>query len=346
MELNQNLLGEQMQMKGGMRRCENVATSQGNGFNWDPSLTEKEITDKVEKILQDEMQSGNQDAIFQLGQFYFEQNHYDKALHYFEMLLNRGDWQALFQMGVMLYDGLGIQQDTEKGFECMIKIATSTAPEAKHLIRAAQYNVGRAYFQGYGVKRSEDEAEKYWLLAADDGNPSASVKAQSTLGLFYSCSDHLDLKKAFYWHTEATGNGSLESQGALGVMYMNGLGTTKDPESAFICFREAMQRGNVYAAGQLLAYYYQRKLYTKAVELAVRLSELDDIELISQETDCLPMYINKGIAIASFYYARCLTHGRGVMKDENDAKQYYSLSFKYDPDTCARLQAAAQQGSI
>lgn len=54
---------------------------------------------------------------------------------------------------------------------------------------------------------------RYWLLASDNGNPEASVKAQSTLGLFYSTRDHLDLKKSFFWHSEACGNGSLESQG-------------------------------------------------------------------------------------------------------------------------------------
>lgn len=55
---------------------------------------------------------------------------------------------------------------------------------------------------------------RYWLLAADDGNPSASIAAQTTLGMFYSRqNDSLDLKKAFFWHSEATGNGSLESQG-------------------------------------------------------------------------------------------------------------------------------------
>jgi len=54
---------------------------------------------------------------------------------------------------------------------------------------------------------------RYWLLAADDGNPKASIKAQSTLGLFYSTADNLDLKQAFYWHSEACGNGNLESQG-------------------------------------------------------------------------------------------------------------------------------------
>ena len=56
---------------------------------------------------------------------------------------------------------------------------------------------------------------RWWLLAADDGNPKASVKAQSTLGLYYSCEDTRDLKKAFFWHSEACGNGNLESQGNI-----------------------------------------------------------------------------------------------------------------------------------
>jgi TPR repeat protein len=53
-------------------------------------------------------------------------------------------------------------------------------------------------------------------------------------------------------------------------MYQNGLGCKKDMNSAFICLREAAERGNVYAMGHLVAYYYKRKLYTKTVELAAR----------------------------------------------------------------------------
>ncbi len=40
----------------------------------------------------------------------------------------------------------------------MTEVATSTAKNSHHLVRAAQYNIGRAYFQGYGVKHSDDEA--------------------------------------------------------------------------------------------------------------------------------------------------------------------------------------------
>jgi len=51
------------------------------------------------------------------------------------------------------------------------------------------------------------------LLAADDGNPKASVHAQTMLGMLYARPDFLNLKQSFFWHSEACGNGSLESQG-------------------------------------------------------------------------------------------------------------------------------------
>ncbi len=36
---------------------------------------------------------------------------------------------------------------------------------------------------------------RLWLLAADDGNPNACVKAQSSLGMFYCRPETLDLRK-------------------------------------------------------------------------------------------------------------------------------------------------------
>ena len=46
------------------------------------------------------------------------------------------------------------------GIECMKKIALSESRLSKHLIPAARYNIGRAYFQGFGDLQSDDKAEK------------------------------------------------------------------------------------------------------------------------------------------------------------------------------------------
>ena len=99
----------------------------------------------------------------------------------------------------------------------MLRLAnTKISEHEKTLIHSAQYNVGLSYYQGVCVKQSDDEAEKWWLLAADDGDPKGCVSAMTALAFFYSRkqdSEYFDLNKAFFWHNEATGNGSLESQG-------------------------------------------------------------------------------------------------------------------------------------
>jgi len=51
----------------------------------------------------------------------------------------------------------------KRGFEYMHRVATSCEALASHLVRAAQFNVGRAYFQGAGVRRSISEAERLFM---------------------------------------------------------------------------------------------------------------------------------------------------------------------------------------
>lgn len=68
----------------------------------------------------------------------------------------------------------------------MESICKSKMKQAEPLIPFAQYNVGRAYYEGKGVKQNDDTAEYYWLLAAKGGAVEGSIKAQSILGMFYS----------------------------------------------------------------------------------------------------------------------------------------------------------------
>ncbi|KAK3096051.1 hypothetical protein FSP39_022541 [Pinctada imbricata] len=317
------------------------------------SLTEEELMEKVEAILLERIKNGDKKAYFQLGLFYYEQNIYDKARIYFERAKDF-DYQALYMLACMLYDGQGSKtpekSETALAVDYLKKIVEAKSALAKHLRFSAHYNLGRAYFQGYGVKQSDEKAEEHWLIAADDGNPKASVKAQTVLGMFYSREESKDLEKAFFWHSEACGNGSLESQGALGVMYEYGIGLKgvkgDRSDSSSTCLKEAAERGNVYAMGNLVAHYYRRKLFTKAADLASRVAQFSDVQLLAQETDCLPSFVAKGISMGCFYFARCLHEGLGIKKDEEAAKVYYSKSYQYDPDICARLQNITQHNVI
>ncbi|NXC48103.1 LR2BP protein, partial [Penelope pileata] len=295
------------------------------------------------------IEDGDPLAYFLKGQLYYEEGLYEEALKHFEKCKDT-DFQAMYQLGVMHYDGLGTAEDPEKGVEYMKKILNSDSSKARHLRFAAAYNLGRAYYEGYGVKHSTEEAERLWLIAADHGNPKASVKAQSTLGMLYAMPARKDLKKSFFWHSEACGNGSLESQGALGVMYLYGQGIRQDTGAALQCLKGAAARGNIYAQGHLVEYYYNRKFYSTAAAIAKRITENDNIDALAKTTNCLPAYIARGMAMAAFYLARCLHLGRGVQQDQGAAKNVlcslFSKACLLDPDIASDLELKANLGRI
>ncbi|XP_077158354.1 LRP2-binding protein isoform X1 [Paroedura picta] len=303
------------------------------------------LVSRAEELVDKKINAGEPLAYFLKGQLYFEEGWYEDALLQFEQSKDI-DFQSMYQLGVMYYDGLGTPPDPKKGVEYMKKIISAESPKARHLKFAAAYNLGRAYWEGCGTAILENEAERLWLIAADHGNPKASVKAQSALGMLYSATHPKDLKKAFFWHSEACGNGSLESQGILGLMYLYGHGVRKNLKAALECLNQASDRGNVYAKGHLVEYYYRRKFFTKAAEFAKRVIENDDIEQLAKATDCLPFYIAKGLAMAAFYLARCLHLGLGIKPDEAAAKKYYSKACNLDPAVAADLELTANHGRI
>ncbi|KAM5192602.1 LRP2-binding protein [Mantella aurantiaca] len=307
--------------------------------------TQAELVEIAERYLKEKIQEGDKQATFLLGQLYFEEGWYEDALQQFHQVKDDDD-QALYQAGVMYYDGLGIQEDQRKGVEYMERVVKSNRVQAKHLKYAAAYNLGLACFEGCGIRHSDEEAEKWWLLAADNGNPKASVRAQSILGMFYSRPCSRNMKKAFFWHSEACGNGSVESQGALAVMYLYGQGIQRNLQFALECLKEAAERGNVYAQGYLVSFYYHRKLYTKAAKLAKRIAHYDNVGLLAKATDCLPTYTAKGIAIANFYLARCLHLGLGLKPDMEAAKKCYTKACLLDAEVAADLQCDVISGKI
>lgn len=76
--------------------------------------------------------------------------------------------------------------------------------------------------------------------------------------------------------------------------------------------------------------------------------EVHDVPMIAQVTDCLPEFISKGMAMASFYHARCLQLGLGITKDEEAAKHYYTkvsvrTKHKLTPIEIARLLVVLEQ---
>ncbi|XP_020658137.3 LRP2-binding protein isoform X1 [Pogona vitticeps] len=346
MKLSSEPLPQKCSKESILQTVSKIQNGELEGLKWlsnSENYTHDFLLAKAEEQLEKRIQTGDPLACFLKGQLYFEEGWYEEALLQFQQ---NTDFQSMYQLGVMYYDGLGTPADPKKGVEYMEKIINSDSPKARHLKFAAAFNLGRAYYEGCGTVISEKEAERLWYFAADHGNPKASIKAQTALGMLYSARHPKELKKAFFWHSEACGNGSLESQGILGLMYLYGHGIRQNLKAALECLNQASDRGNVYAKGHLVEYYYKRKFYTKAAEFAKRTVENDDVEKIAKETDCLPFYIARGLAMASFYLARCLQLGLGTQQDLAAAKRYYSKACRLDPAMAADLELTANHGRI
>ncbi|XP_065071610.1 LRP2-binding protein-like [Rhopilema esculentum] len=311
-------------------------------------VNETEIIDaQIIADLFQRIQAGDNYAKFELGQFYFERREYTDAKKLFDEISNE-NMQAIYQLAVMYYDGLGVETNYKRAVEMMKTVIGTQDPQWEFLVPYAQYQLGRAFFEGFGVEQSDSEAEMLWIKAARDGDPDGSVKAQTTLGMFYSRpgEDTYDIQKAHFWHQEATGNGSLESQAALGLLYQHGLGVIKDNKASYKCLKSAAERGNIYAIGNMSYYYYKLKLFNNAVDFAQRAISITDAEKVAEVTGCLVHYIRKGIAMSCFVYGRCLAKGYGIYRDQQTALKYYAKAAEFDLDIASHLQELMIQGYI
>ena len=102
----------------------------------------------------------------------------------------------------------------------------ATAGDAK-----AQYNLGVAYANGYGVPEDEAEAVRWWRKAADQGN----ANAQYRLGVSYSLGQGVgkDGAEAAGWYRKAADQGKLDAQFMVGMAYSTGEGVVKDETEAY-----------------------------------------------------------------------------------------------------------------
>ena len=142
-------------------------------------------------------------------------------------------------------------------------------------IAEAQFNFGRMYDKGIGVRSDQVEAVKWYRKAADYGIPAA----QTSLGLCYQEGRGLlqDHSKAAQWYRKAADQGNASAENNLGVCLEKGLGMPQNPSEAVKLYRKAADQGNPDAQNNLGNAYFSGKGIskdpTKAMEYWVKAVE-------------------------------------------------------------------------
>ena len=267
---------------------------------------------KAAKLFQD-------DALFDLGYYYYNKDRYDdaldcfvecdlndsrvywaiatilevkkedykNALRYYQMAAEMNFPDAIERMAeAYLGDELGLERNEKTALKLFKRAA-------KLGNAAAQYNLGMAYACGYYGVTADRETALHWLKKSVKGeNPSACL--QMGLYYYYTVKTEAAYKKAFELFTDAYNLGDDEAIINIGLCYLQGNGTEKNEKEAVKCFEQAAEKNSSGVAYFNLGVCYENgfgveKDYKKAIEMYGKAAEngektgLKAIKFISAE---------------------------------------------------------------
>ncbi len=266
----------------------------------------------------------------------FQAKNYEKALPSIQLAAEQGVTSAQGLLARMLYNGWGINNDTETALKWARLAASKGDASGQNVLGASflknkqyaealkwfqlaadqsyapsQSNLGEMYYFGWGVEKNTDEALKWTNLAVNQNYP----RAQFNLGFAYEKGLGLtkDLKEALKWYRISADQNSADAQAAVGWFYANGNVVSKDWREAEKWFSLSALQGNTHGQASL-GYIYlgaskndPQAKYPEALKLFLKAAE-------------------KGNSWAQANLGHMHDYGLGVKEDLEEAAKWYLLS--------------------
>lgn len=153
------------------------------------------------------------------GEQRFIRQDYEKAHEFFEKAANHDDPVALYYMGNLYHEGLGVDQDEEKAREFYLRAAEKGQADAQMI-------TGVGHIMDGIILRDEEAQEAKYVIAVDWLKKAAAQKQP----------------EALFW---------------LGDMTLKGLGTEENEAKGLAMIREASDKGNPNAMAMLGAFHWR-----------------------------------------------------------------------------------------
>lgn len=165
---------------------------------------------------------------------------YARAQGLYLMAAKRGDAEAQFIVGGMLYRGQGTDPDRRRAFKWLVQAAKQGkySPESLQII-------GSMYLRGDGVPQSYEEAKK-WLVPAAAANNLAAINDLAFV-YYHGLDGKKDPVKALELYTRAAMQNDSLAQANTGLMHAAGIGTAKDLARGYAWYSLAASKGNTTA---------------------------------------------------------------------------------------------------
>lgn len=176
---------------------------------------------------------------------------------------------------------------------------------------AAQHNLGLCYNKGFGVERDPKKAFEHALIAAQSGLDVA----QTTLGDYYYSGEGCDkdVEQCIYFYSLAAAQDLACAQDRLGLCYEKGIGVQQDIHKAVELYRTAAEQRYHKSRFALGDCYFKGMGVEKDVAEGLRWQKLA---------------ADGNYAAAQNYLALCYHKGIGVERDDVQACEYWKKATK------------------
>jgi SEL1 protein len=220
----------------------------------------------------------------------------DDVLEYLDLMSRKGDFKATFSLGRIHYDG-------QKGLARDLKSA-------------------KWYFMKV--------AKLYWQRDGDKpGLEKIATKAAGYLGrMFLRGEGEQSFEKAQVWFQRGVKSGDAGSQYGLGLMYLDGLGVSKNSAKAIQYFKAAAEQDYAPAQVSLGALYLDQgtpediQVANRYFELAARYGSIEAYYFLAE-------LINRGLgrdrscALATVYYKNAVEKAEPLLASFAEANRAY-----------------------
>lgn len=215
-----------------------------------------------------------------------------KALQYWELSAEKGHNITQLIIGVIYAQGIEVEKDINKAKYYLSKASENGNIKAQLYLaqlyfdeknykeainffrkaanqnnKTAKFKLARMYEAGEGVEKDLDEAIKLYK----ESTTIEMNEVQNSIGIeFYNNEEY---NKAFEYYQEAAKKGNMYGQYNLGLLYLQGLGVTKDSKEAFEWLRKSAEQGNREAQNQLGNMYFNGDGVEKNIHEAMKWAE-------------------------------------------------------------------------
>ncbi|WP_103068996.1 tetratricopeptide repeat protein [Aquimarina sediminis] len=224
---------------------------------------------------------------------------------------NSGNSAGWYQLGMIYYVGIGVDQDADKAISYF-----KQAAEAEYGIDAWIKYIRICYFANLTTVPSNKIIDLVEELEKKDASGEVSLLKGYMLYRGYAYTENLEA--SFLAHHASATKGNSDAMFELCVYYTQGIGVEEDAQKALQWCIKAAENNNLRALYNLGTYY------ATGYENIPKDSE----KAISYYTKAANLGHGKAAAqVAAMYIL-----GDGVEKDEELAKKFYELAFENDFD--------------